>query len=472
MSALKPLIFWFRRDLRLHDHPGLAAAVATGRPIVPLFILDESFETLGAAPKWRLGAGLAAFAARLTAVGAPLILRRGPARAVLEALIAETGAEAVFWSRLYDAPARARDTEIKSALKSAGIAAQSFPGFLLHEPLVIETKTGGPYKVYTPYWRAVRDRDPGAEAPEIHELRPASLDIQSDNLEDWRLGAAMNRGAAVLAKHARPGEAAALARLAEFVAGPVAAYAERRDFPAEPATSRLSEHLTLGEISPRRIWHAGRARMIAGAPGAETFLKELVWREFAWHLFFHFPAMDRESWRPEWASFEWQGESPVAEAWRRGQTGEPFVDAALRELFATGFIHNRARMVAASYLTKHLRTDWRIGLAWFAECLIDWDPASNAMGWQWVAGSGPDAAPYFRIFNPEGQAEKFDPKGTYRRKFMYEATPVPPLAQDFLDAAPRAWGLAPGGPRPRPLVGLAAGREAALVAYQAWREGS
>ena len=210
--------------------------------------------------------------------------------------------------------------------------------------------------------------------------------------------------------------------------------------------------------------------MQAGAAGAEHFLKELVWREFAWHLMFHTPQIAQKNWREDWDSFPWRGDSAEAEAWRRGQTGEPMVDAAMREMYVTGTMHNRARMIAASYLTKHLMTDWRIGLDWFADCLTDWDPAANAMGWQWVAGSGPDAAPYFRVFNPAGQAEKFDPEGRYRRRFLAELSPEPgPEARGYYDAAPLSWGLDPGAPYPRPIVTLEAGRARALAAYEASR---
>jgi deoxyribodipyrimidine photo-lyase len=266
----------------------------------------------------------------------------------------------------------------------------------------------------------------------------------------------------------RVGEAAAADRLARFVKTRVAAYKDRRDFLAEDATSGLSENLTYGEISPAQVWHAGRAAMLEGAAGAEHFLKELIWREFAWHLMHHTPQIATANWRPEWDSFPWQGDTPDAEAWRQGRTGEPVVDAALRQLYVTGTMHNRARMIAASYLTKHLMTHWKVGLDWFADCLTDWDPAANAMGWQWVAGSGPDAAPYFRIFNPATQAEKFDPDQTYRRRYLAELSSNPPRpALDFFAAAPRSWHLDPKRPYPSPLIVLSAGRDRALGAYEA-----
>jgi deoxyribodipyrimidine photo-lyase len=278
----------------------------------------------------------------------------------------------------------------------------------------------------------------------------------------------MNRGAAVVAPHQAVGEAAARDRLNRFLAGPVDHYRTARDFPGGENTSRLSENLTYGEIGPRRIWHAGWQAMEQGSAGAEHFLKELVWREFAWHLLHHTPHITHANWRADWDSFPWRGDNPDAERWRRGMTGEPFVDAAMREMYVTGTMHNRARMIAASYLTKHLMTHWKIGLDWFAQCLTDWDPASNAMGWQWVAGSGPDAAPYFRIFNPATQAEKFDAEGVYIRRFVAELSSDPgPAAVSYFSAVPQSWKLDVKAAYPEPVITLSAGRDQALAAFAA-----
>ena len=468
MTDPAPLILWFRRDLRLDDHPMLAAAAASGRPLIPLFILDPETKGQGAAALWRLGLAVASFAGTLERIGSRLILRRGPAPEVLDALIAETGAGAVHWTRAYDPLSRARDTAVKAALRARGVQAQSHPGPLLHEPWTVETGEGGHFRVYTPFWRAVRDRAVPlpAEAPP-HLAAPAAWP-GSDRLEDWRLDAAMNRGAAVVAPHQAVGEAAARARLDRFLAGPIDLYRTARDFPGGENTSRLSENLTCGEIGPRRIWHAGWHAIEQGRAGAEHFLKELVWREFAWHLIHHTPHITHANWRDDWDSFPWRGDNPDAERWRRGMTGEPFVDAAMREMYVTGTMHNRARMITASYLTKHLMTHWKVGLDWFAECLTDWDPASNAMGWQWVAGSGPDAAPYFRIFNPATQAEKFDPEQVYIHRFVAELCRQPgPEALAYFDAVPRSWGLKASGQYLEPVVALAAGRDRALAAYSA-----
>ncbi|AMY69273.1 cryptochrome/photolyase family protein [Frigidibacter mobilis] len=461
-----PLILWIRRDLRLADHPALAEAAATGRPVIPVFVLDEVVEGYGAAPKWRLGEGLAAHARALEGIGSRLILRRGPALPVLRALVAETGAGAVWWQRLYDPAAQARDTAVKAALKAEGVEARSFAGALLFEPWEVETGQGGFYKVYTPFWNAVKGRDPGLPAAPPKALRPPEAWPASDRLQDWALGAGMRRGAEVVAKHACVGEARALARLDAFLGTRVQDYRAARDFPGREATSGLSENLAWGEIGPRSIWQGGMRALHAGAAGAEHFLKELVWREFAAHLMQHSPELASRNWREGWDDFPWRGNSDAAERWRRGMTGEPFVDAAMREMYVTGTMHNRARMIAASYLTKHLMTDWRLGLAWFEDCLIDWDPASNAMGWQWVAGSGPDAAPYFRVFNPAGQADKFDPDRAYRDRWIAEGQARPPqTALDFFAACPEAWGLSPGQRYPAPVISLAEGRARALAAY-------
>ncbi|PZQ99821.1 MAG: deoxyribodipyrimidine photolyase [Cereibacter sphaeroides] len=468
MTDAAPLILWFRRDLRLADHPMLAQAAATKRPLIPLFILDPETEAQGAAPLWRLGLSVEVFAKTLEAAGSRLILRRGPALKVLQAVIAETGAREVHWSRLYDPAAKARDTKIKAELKDEGIGATSHPGHVLFEPWTVQTGQGGPYRVYTPYWNAVRNNSVAAPMPGPKKLHSPEAWPASDKLAEWKLGAAMNRGAKVVAPHQAVGEAAALERLDRFIDDRVQDYSHSRDYPAHDATSRLSENLTYGEIAPARIWHAGQRARHDGHGGAGSFLRELVWREFGYHLLHHSPEIATRNWRKEWDSFPWRPDNADAERWRRGMTGVPMVDAAMREMYVTGTMHNRARMIAASYLTKHLLTHWKVGLDWFSECLTDWDPASNAMGWQWVAGSGPDAAPYFRVFNPETQGDKFDPKSEYRRRFIAELSDDPGRdALSYFDAAPLRWHLDPKAPYPGPVIGLAEGRNRALAAYAA-----
>ncbi len=466
----KPTLWWVRRDLRLTDVPALADAVAAGGPVIPVFTLDEVVETHGAAPKWRLGAAVAAFAAALERRGSRLILRRGSALEVLEALIAETGAGAVHWSRAYDPASKRRDTAVKSALKAAGIAARSYPGHLLFEPWTVTTKTGGFYKVYTPLWKAVKDRDVPQASPAPVVIPAPETWPASAQLEDWDMGAAMRRGGATVAGHAVIGEEAAQERLARFIDQRIARYAADRDLPAVPGTSGLSENLTYGEISPRTCWHAGLRALQEGQAGAETFLKELVWREFAYHLLHHTPHIVTGNWRPEWDAFPWNTDPdhPHVRAWQQGRTGIPFVDAAMRQMYVTGTMHNRGRMIVASYLTKHLMTHWKIGCDWFEDCLIDWDPASNAMGWQWSAGSGPDATPYFRVFNPSTQLDKFDPNRAYADAWIAEGRANPTAtALSYFDAIPRAWGLSPDDAYPAPIVSPEKGRARALAAYQA-----
>ena len=410
-----PTLLWLRRDLRLSDHPALTAAIARGGPVIPVFIRDSLVDGLGAAPKFRLGLGLEALEKSLQSHGSRLIYRSGEAQGALGALIAETGATAVYWTRAYDQQSVARDSTIKASLKGRGLEARSFGGHLMFEPWDVQTKTGTPFKVYTPFWNSVRGRYVEAPLPAPSKIPAPDHWPESEGLADWALGAAMRRGAAVVGRYARTGEAAAQERLATFIDNGIARYAEARDLPSVDGTSCLSENLSLGEISPHQCWHAAMRAREEGKQGAETFLKELVWREFSYHLMHHTPHILSANWKPEWDKFPWNTDPghPHVLAWKQGRTGIPFVDAAMRELYVTGRMHNRGRMIVASYLTKHLLTHWKIGLQWFEDCLIDWDPAANAMGWQWAAGSGPDAAPYFRVFNPVTQLEKFDPKGHY-----------------------------------------------------------
>ncbi len=468
-SDTSPVLVWIRRDLRLSDHAALTAAAETGRPVIPVFIHDEVVEGLGAAPKWRFGLGVARFAEALEGLRSRLVLRHGPALETLRALVAETGAGAVYWARAYDPAAKARDTGVKAALKDDGLEARSFAGHLLFEPWTVETKTGGFYKVYTPFWNAVKGRDVATPLSAVSSLNAPSKWPKSDRLEDWAMGAAMRRGAEIVSEHVTVGEEAARGRLGAFIGQKVADYAEARDIPGIDGTSRLSENLTYGEISPRVAWHSGRRALEEGKAGAETFLKELVWRDFAYHLAHHTPHIVEGNWRPEWDAFPWTEDAtrPEIVAWQRGRTGIEFVDAAMRELYVTGYMHNRARMIVASYLTKHLLGHWKIGLKWFEEHLIDWDPASNAMGWQWSAGSGPDATPYFRVFNPVTQLDKFDRDRSYVRRWIAEGQGRPPAtALSYFEAIPVSWGLAADDPYPDPVVTAEDGRKRALEAYE------
>ena len=465
-------ILWIRKEFRLADNPALAMALEGDAPVIPVFILDpETRDSGGAAAQWRMGRAIARFAETLEGKGQRLVLRRGDALETLRALVKETGAQRVVWGRHYDAASRARDEAVKAALKENGIEAVSVRAHLMFEPWTIETKSGGPYRVYSPFKRACFEREDeiGDPIPEPGALSPPDNWPDSESLEDWALGQAMNRGGEIVAQYATIGEAAALARLEDFV-DIAAGYDEGRNILGRTGTSRLSENYAWGEISARTAWHRIRSYMARSTKpdtGPTVYLQELLWREFAYHLLFHYPDLATENWREEWQAFPWRKDNEDAERWRRGMTGIAGVDAAMRELYTTGYMHNRMRMLTASFLTKHLMTDWRVGEAWFRDCLTDYDPASNAMGWQWVAGSGPDATPFFRIFNPETQVEKFDPQNRYVSRWLNGESED---ARAFHAAIPRSWGMAAADARPAPLIGLKEGRERALAAYKAMRE--
>ncbi len=468
MSNEHPILLWLRRgDLRLADQPALSAAARTGAPILPVFLRDAAVDRLGAAPRWRLEKALESFAQTLAARGMPLILRSGLPAEALSALAKETGARALFLSR----------TEGDEPVGLDGLEAhlpetRSFDGNRLFHPGRVRNASGGQFRVFTAMWRAMRGADIAPPAPIPTTLRPPAQIPRSDRLEDWRLGSDIGRGGPVLARHCGVGEAAAQARLAAFLDEDLAGYEAGRDRLAADACSGLSAFLANGEIGIRQCWHAGLHARDMGNPGAEPFLRQLMWREFAAHLLWHAPELDRRCWRAEWEAFPWRADEdrPEIRAWKRGRTGIELVDAAMREMMVTGVMQNRARMVVASYLCKHLMADWRIGLRWFAQHLVDWDAANNALGWQWVAGCGPDASPFFRVFNPDTQAKKFDPDGAYRRRWLAEGTLVPePTALEFHEAAPRAWKLSPQDAVPAPVVGLAEGRAVALAGWQAFR---
>lgn len=407
-------LVWFRDDLRLADHPALAAASRARDGIVALYVLDEvspGVRPLGGAARWWLHASLSRLRAALAERGIPLILRRGSAETVVPAVVSECGAEQVTWNRRYGAE-RHGDARLKQALRDSRIDVRSFPGGLLFEPWRIATRAGEPYRVYSAFWRACLSAPdpPALPLPEPESLRAGPRQPASDDLEEWGLRPTAPDWAAGIAERWSPGEAEASARLRRFLAQDPSAYPLGRDLPASRAGSELSPHLRWGEISPRTVWH--RSLELGGDVG--EFLSELGWREFAWHTAFHRPDLHLRGIDARFDAFPWR--EPRADdlsAWRRGETGFPLVDAGMRELWRTGFMHNRVRMVAASFLTKNLLIDWRVGEAWFWDTLVDADAASNPFNWQWVAGCGADAAPYFRIFNPLTQQRRFDPEGEY-----------------------------------------------------------
>jgi deoxyribodipyrimidine photo-lyase len=472
---MTPAILWFRQDLRLTDNPALLAAVASGRPLIPLHVLDETQPFApGGASRWWLHHSLDALSRDLAARGAPLVLARGGAQAVLEKLIEETGAGAVYWNRLYEPAAIARDTAIKASLKGLGVEAHSFNGSLLHEPWEIETQAGGPFRVFTPYWRAARQsgRVHAPQGPAPEGLTGHFADVSSDVLSGWGLLPRSPDWATGFAAWT-PGEAGAQAALDAFLDHAVAGYRDRRNAPGEPGTSRLSPHLHFGEIGPRQIWSAMALRDADGE-GATTFQSELGWREFAHHVLFHFPAMPETNLRDGFDVFPWREDPAGLLAWQKGLTGYPLVDAGMRELWTTGWMHNRVRMIVASFLIKDLMIDWRRGAEWFWDTLVDADLAANAFSWQWVAGCGFDAAPYFRVFNPAGQGERFDEAGKYVRRWCPELARLPDKWIHRPWEAPEpvlaGAGVVLGKDYPKPVVDHAMARERALAAFKGLRE--
>ena len=466
-----PAIVWFREDLRLADNPALRAGVDSGRPLLCVYIFDEESDgvrPLGGASRWWLHHSLAALAGSLEKRGGRLDIFRGPARAVLEKLTGASGAGALFWNRRYDAAGVAIDKSVKAALSQA-VEVESFNGKLLAEPWTLRTKAGGPFRVYSPFWRALQALgEPDAPLPAPRRLSAAApagaIGLNALGLlptkPDWAGG---------LRACWSPGESNASKRLTDFLDEGLGGYSGGRDRPDQNHVSRLSPHLAFGEISPRQIWAATRHAADSNprvSRDAEKFLSEIAWREFSYHLLFHNPDLASVNFDSRFDAFAWPAQDDSnLEAWRRGLTGYPLVDAGMRELWATGYMHNRVRMIVASFLIKHLMIDWRVGEQWFWDTLCDADPANNAASWQWTAGSGADAAPYFRVFNPVLQGEKFDPDDAYVRRW------IPELAKVAAKYVHRPW-EAPTPPEdyPAPIVDHAKARARALAAFAQMRD--
>ncbi|MEZ5822944.1 MAG: deoxyribodipyrimidine photo-lyase [Xanthobacteraceae bacterium] len=473
MTRSRSTIVWFRDDLRLSDHPALRAAAETGGPMVCLYVLDESgpARALGGAARWWLAQSLRALRVRLASAGAQLVLRRGNAAKAVAALAHEADAGAVYWNDIAQAPHRAMADRLKAALAEADVASRTFAGDLLVEPESIRNKENRGLRVFTPFWRRVQSlTDPPTPLPAPKRL-VAGPEVASDSLESWELEPTRPDWAGGLRENWTPGEAAAQQRLKTFLEN-VAGYSTERDRPDRDATSGLSPHLRFGEISPRQVWHAARfaaAEHPRLAPDIDKFLSELGWREFCRHLLYDVPDLAERNLQSSFDAFPWKHDAKALRAWQRGQTGYPIVDAGMRELWHTGVMHNRVRMVVASFLVKHLLIDWRDGEKWFWDTLVDADAGSNPANWQWVAGSGADAAPYFRVFNPILQGEKFDPDGAYVRGWVPE---LARLSNKFIhrpwEATPlelAAAGIDFGKTYPYPIIDHKAGRERALKAY-------
>lgn len=474
-----PTVVWLRLDLRIADNDALAAAAARGGPVVPVFVWDPDGEAPwvpGAASRWWLHRSLKALDRSLRKRGSRLVIRRGPASAAIIAVAREIGATAVVWSRRFEPGVAVRDAAVARALATEGLASQQVRGNLLFEPDELRTQAGGPFQVFTPFWNAAQAM-PGGVAPARPATRtiaaptkwPDSIELSNLGLDpgmDWTSG---------LQDAWTPGEAGARAALRRFVNTGLRQYGASRDVPALAGTSRLSPHLHFGELSARSVWHAaGAARDRAGAAAFAAFARELGWREFAHHLLHHFPDTPAHPLREQYRAFPWRRDARQLRAWQRGQTGYPIVDAAMRELWATGWMHNRVRMIVASFLVKHLLLPWQRGAEWFWDTLVDADLANNTLGWQWTAGCGADAAPFFRIFNPVLQGEKFDASGRYVRRWVPEIARLPDaLLHKPWAASPEQCakaGLTLGVTYPRPIVDHADARERALAAFATMRD--
>jgi deoxyribodipyrimidine photo-lyase len=476
--APSPSIVWFRRDLRLADNLALQKGVETGAPVICLYIREPSDDLAGAnggAQAWWLHHSLVSLDTSLRQRGNRLVTLTGDPRHLVEWVAQKTGAESVFWNRRYDGPGREIDSEIKASLKKKGVRAESSPGFLLHDPTVLKTLQGKHYSVYTPFWKAFAAGYQPPEPIEAPEMIPGSdFDLDLEPIDSWKLLPTRPNWAKGFESFWEPGEAGAQKLLHSFTVKALGGYGEQRDFPAESHTSRLSPHLAFGEISPHAIWRAmDSVGKRVDAEDVTRFRKEIVWRDFAWHTLFHNPRLDSVNLDRRFDSFAWHRSKAKLEAWQRGLTGYPIVDAGMRELWQTGTMHNRVRMIAASFLIKDLLIDWREGERWFRDTLVDADVASNPFNWQWVAGCGADAAPFFRIFNPILQGEKFDAKGDYVRRWCPELGKLPDkfvhrpfeANQEVLKKA----GIALGKDYPKPVVDHAKARDMALEALKATR---
>ncbi|MFM2163831.1 MAG: hypothetical protein RL325_268 [Planctomycetota bacterium] len=465
------VIWWVRRDMRLDDHP-LLQRVAGAEALLAVYVHapgEESPWGLGGAQKWWLARSLRAFGDSLEKVGSRLVILEGDAARTISELAVRVGADEVVWSRRFEPTAIAQEHRVEDALERAGIAWHSALSNHLFDPEEIVTQTGNPYQVYTPFARNLRARP----APALPKSAPRALPGASGapkgvSIDALDLGPKPIDWAKGFTPMWSPGEAGAHERLGAFLSRGLARYPIGRDEPASDGSSRLSPHLAFGEIGIRRVWHAAAGAKGLPAESVDKFHAELLWREFATHVLVHFKHTDLKPLRPEFARFPWRDDRAALRAWQRGRTGYPLVDAGMRQLWSTGWMHNRVRMVVASFLVKHLLLPWQDGARWFWDTLVDADLANNSLGWQWAAGCGADAAPYFRIFNPTSQAEKFDKDAAYIKRWVPELARVPAeYALEPWEAPPMALaaaGVTLGDEYPHPIVEHAKARERALAA--------
>ncbi len=470
-----PVILWIRRDLRLTDHPAFHAAAQHNVPIYPIFIWSPDEEgdwAPGGAHQWWLHHALETFGASLKKLGLPLILRKGQSLEEIKRLCSETGAGAVYWNARYEPSGQEIDAQVLEVLSESGIAVKTFEGQLLHNPDAIQTGSGKPYQVFTPFWKKLQEEmhvDPPLPAPQLSKQHvpdnpPSTLPLEALNLLpsiDWAAG---------LRATWTPGEAQAKKRLQLFIDQSLESYPTQRDYPYDDGTSLMSPYLHNGEISPRTVWHTVLEKGASAPDASRSYLREIAWREFSYHLIHHFPLTPSKNLKSKFDAFPWANNALSLQQWQKGETGYPIVDAGMRQLWHTGWMHNRVRMIAASFLTKHLLLPWQEGARWFWDTLVDGNLANNTMGWQWSAGSGADAQPFFRIFNPITQGARFDPKGVYVRKWVPELQKVPDKFIHSPWTTPpevlRHLGITLGETYPMPIVDHKGARARALSAYE------
>ena len=470
-------IWWLRLDLRLADNPALCSAIAHGGAVVPVFIWspeEEGHWPPGGASKWWLHQSLSTLDAELRAAGSQFVIRRGPTLEALRGLVKETGARAVVWNRRYEPACIARDKTVMEALRADGLEVESFNAALLHEPWTSQNRSGKPFRVFTPFWRhCLTKPDPAEPLPAPTRMTPPSRWPKSLTLAELQLEPRIKWADGFRAVW-QPGEAGAATALRHFLTRAFDGYSGQRNRPDVIGTSRLSPHLHFGEIGPRQVWHAVKAFAAKRGPKVaqwrgSQFLAEFGWREFAHHLLWHFPHTPTEPLRNDFEKFPWRTNPEWLKAWQQGRTGFPIVDAGLRQLWTTGWMHNRVRMIVASFLVKDLLIDWQEGARWFWDTLVDADLASNTLAWQWTAGCGADAAPFFRIFNPTTQSERFDPDGDYIRRWCPELARLPADWIHLPHAAPpgvlHGAGVEPGRTYPQPIVSHVIAREVAMEAF-------
>ncbi len=477
------VIYWFRQDLRTRDLAGLAAAAERGDRVIPCYVLDTATPgqwAPGGASRWWLHHSLTALDESLRSLGSRLLIRSGAAEDVITSLVAEVDAQAVYCSRCHEPWAAELEERLHETLTPSGVDFRRYPGALLLEPEGVSTKAGAPYKVFTPFWRAAREvLSPSQPLPPPTSLPPVDASLAGIAIDELQLLPRKPDWANGWNEHWQPGEAGALRTSEAFFTSRIGDYARGRDFPGRDSTSKLSPHLHLGEMSPRMLWHAARQhadRQPDDSDQVEKFLTELGWREFSAHLLHHFPTIPESNFKDSFDNFPWLGQDRHLTAWQQGQTGYPLVDAGMRELWSTGYMHNRVRMVVGSFLVKHLLISWQRGEEWFWDTLVDADLANNACGWQWIAGSGADAAPYFRIFNPTTQSQRFDPKAVYIRRWVPELAKLPDKHIHQPEQAPADVladaGVTIGKTYPEPIVIHAEARRAALDAWETVRSGN